>query len=231
MKNFLILILCVLISYTALAHNETTSLDSAVHIPFEEDQLRLGNRFKPYWFLSGSVGGQIYYGDHNRRMAFGDRLTPFFAVRGGYWFDQDFGARVGINGFSVNGLTQNGSHLASDEWYEQAHRLKRQKINYFHVSGDVMYRILNLFEGNRRNRQYELLPYLGVGVMVATSEPKARNMSISVGINNAFHINKTWDVTFDIRAVATGDGFDGERGGLRGEGTLSTSIGLVYNIK
>ena len=44
------------------------------------------NRFGSNWFLGAGVGAQIYFGDHDKQMRFGDRLTPNFEVNFGKWF-------------------------------------------------------------------------------------------------------------------------------------------------
>ena len=48
----------------------------------------------------------IYLGDHDKQMKFTERLTPFYSFNLGKWFSPGIGARVGVSGFKVKGLTQ-----------------------------------------------------------------------------------------------------------------------------
>lgn len=228
MKKIFTLLFCTAMSALVWANEPRTDADGARN-PFGEQPGRRGY-FTPHWFLSAGVGGQIYFGDHNGKMSFGDRLTPAFELRGGYWFNRNLAARIGINGFSAKGLTQNGSHLDGDGWYDQEQGLRKQKIEYFQVGADVLYQALNLFGGYKPDRAYELLPYLGVGMVVATSEPTTSSFGASAGVYNVFRIDQTWGLTLDVRGTIVSDKFDGEPGGSKGEGILNATVGVVYNL-
>ena len=68
------------------------------------------NRFWDNWFISMGGGAQVYFGDHNRQMSFGDRLSPALDIAVGKWFTPGIGVRVMYSGLSLKGATQNNIH-------------------------------------------------------------------------------------------------------------------------
>ncbi len=53
------------------------SVDEAmVAESYSETITEMKTDFKSNWFISAGVGGQIFFGDHDRQASFGDRLSP-----------------------------------------------------------------------------------------------------------------------------------------------------------
>ena len=44
------------------------------------------NRFGANWFISGGVGGQMYFGDNDGKADFGKRIAPALDIAVGKWF-------------------------------------------------------------------------------------------------------------------------------------------------
>ena len=44
------------------------------------------NRFWSNWFISVGGGAQTYFGDHNKQLKLGDRLSPALDIAVGKWF-------------------------------------------------------------------------------------------------------------------------------------------------
>ena len=44
------------------------------------------NRFGANWFISGGVGGQMYFGDNDGKADFGKRIAPALDIAVGKWY-------------------------------------------------------------------------------------------------------------------------------------------------
>ncbi|WP_293940039.1 hypothetical protein [Sphingobacterium sp. UBA5996] len=105
-RRVTILSLCLLGSFNAIqAQSLATKQDTSITL--DTDKYRVGtNRFGDNFFINVGAGAQIYLGDHDKQMKFTERLTPFYSFNLGKWFSPGIGARVGVSGFKVKGLTQ-----------------------------------------------------------------------------------------------------------------------------
>lgn len=213
----------------AFANDAITPADSSATEGAHQFQRRF-DRFTNFWFAGIGIGAQTFFGDHNRQTAFTRRISPVFEARVGNWFSPNIGARVGINGFKLNGLTQNGSH-STGEVYRASDGLEKQEISYYNISLDVMFNFMNIFEGYSESHPYQLIPYVGLGFTAATSEPSSNNVGYNVGVYNTLRLNRNFDLTFDLRGTLVNDRFDGETGGRGGEGIVTGAFGIVYNFR
>ncbi len=187
-----------------------------------------GSGIKENWFIGAGVGGQFFYGDHNRQMDFLDRIVPAFELHGGKWFTSGLGLRLGLNGLKNRGLTQNGSH-STGEVYDASKWLDVQEFNYIHVHGDVMFDIMNMIEGYDY-QTWHPIPYVGLGLMATWEQPRSRAISASLGVFNTIYLNEFIDLTVDVRGSMVEDRFDGELGGRKDEGMLTAAVGIIYKI-
>jgi len=188
------------------------------------------NLFWDNWFIGAGAGAQIYFGDHNRQMDFGDRLTPNFELYLGKWFSPGIGVRAGVAGLKAVGATQNQSY-ATGEIYDASQNLEKQEYKYYHIHTDVLFNLTNIFSGYQKDRFYTVSPYAGLGWIQITDEPKDDDVTASVGVFNTFRLGKAVDLTLDVRGSAVKDRLDGEEGGRKGEGILAASVGLVYKFE
>ncbi|EFK56701.1 hypothetical protein ACFU8T_09090 [Sphingobacterium spiritivorum] len=193
-------------------------------------QQRKNSPFYNPWFAGAGVGGQIYFGDHNKQLPFGKRITPNFDLYAGKWINANTGIRAGINGFQIKGLTQNGSH-STGEVYNAAERLQKQEFKYLYAHADILVNMNNVIDGYDNERIYSFVPYAGIGIMMTANEPKATKISPNLGVLNTFVLTENLHFTADVRGNFVGDSFDGEVGGRRGEGTLTVSLGVSYTFK
>lgn len=198
-------------------------------IPTGKKQYGLNVLFRPSWFASVGAGAQVYYGDHNKQLSYGKRITPSFEVAAGNWFTGSFGVRVGLSGFKVKGLTQNGSH-STGEVFDASRSLEHQTFNSLYAHSDLLFNWTNDAYGYRKNRVYHLIPYAGVGVAIGLDKPTATYISPNVGVLQTFRINDKLAFNIDVRGNLLGDGFDGEKGGRKFEGMAVTQVGLTYNF-
>lgn len=218
-----------------LATQESISIHVDTLVQESSDKYQvITNKFWDNWFIGAGAGAQLYFGDFNREMKFGDRFTPAYAFYLGKSFTPVIAVRAGVSGLKVKGLTRNGAHATGERYRDLQSDgiwLQKQELEYYHIHGDVLFNLMNVFGGYRESRFYTLSPYLGLGWMIAHKEPKAKEVSANVGFFNSFRLGQAVDLTLDIRGSMVNDRFDGETGGRKQEGLLSTTLGLVYKFK
>lgn len=187
------------------------------------------NGFWSDWFISVGGGAQMYFGDHNKQMSFGDRLSPAFDVAVGKWFTPGIGARLVYSGLSINGATQNGSH-SNGKVYDASQKLYEQHFNMMNLHGDVLFNLSNLLCGYDEQRFYSLTPYMGLGWMATWDKPSAREVSANLGLLNSFRLSPVFDLNLDVCTSVVNDRFDGEQGGRQEEGLLAVTFGVTYKF-
>ena len=191
------------------------------------------NKFWSNWFITAGGGVQLYFGDHDKQVDFGKRLSPAVDISVGKWFTPGIGVRFAYSGLWYKGATQNGIHSTGEEVPGKGgygYWLDKQKFNYFSFRGDVMFNLTNLFCGYKEDRVYNCSPYVGIGVIHTSDAPKETSVTGHFGILNTFRLNSALDFNVDLRSTFLSDDFDGEPGG-RGEGMLSATIGFTYKFK
>ena len=210
-------------------------------VEYSKDKYKVEtNRFWSNWFVSVAGGAQVYFGDHDNRASFGDRLAPALDVNIGKWFTPGIGVRFGYNGLSLKGATK----WDSDPNYPSAHGtgdpvdgggaphyLQKSKFNYYNLHLDAMFNLSNLLCGYNEKRVYNITAYGGLGVMKVTDEPKQTEIAGHFGLLNSFRLCSTLDLNLDLRGTLVSDRFDGEDGGRGGEGLFAATIGLTYKFK
>ncbi|MFZ4861683.1 OmpA family protein [Sphingobacterium sp. Mn56C] len=201
--------------------------------PIRKSGSVLNNGFWSNWFIAAGAGGQLYFGDHNKQMKFKDRLALNYEGHIGKWFSPAIGTRLGVNGFKVKGLTQNGAYSTGVPYADlpwDGYWLYNQEFNYYNLHADVLFNLSNILGGYKANRIYNLSPYAGIGMLVNTGSPKQHEPSINIGLQNTFQLAKQFALYVDVRGAYVKDRFDGEVGGREGEGPLSASIGFIYKL-
>lgn len=191
------------------------------------------NRFQDNWFISLGGGAQMYFGDHDRQMSLGDRLSPALDIAVGKWFTPDVGVRVMYSGLSIKGATQGGPHSNGKPISgkpQTGYWLTEQKFDFFNLHGDVMFNLSNLLCGYNENRFWNCSPYIGLGWMRTWEDPSSNEVSANLGILNSFRISSAFDLNVDVRGVMVNDRFDGEVGGRKEEGLLSATVGITYKF-
>lgn len=234
MNKFLFLLACGLFMQGLTKAQTDPTIKRDTTITYNDDKYSVfTNRFFDNWYVTGGAGFQVYFGDHNKQMKFSEKLTPNYEINIGKWFTPGVGVRLGVNGFKIKGVTQNGAH-STGERYDgkpwEGYWLYNKEFNYYHLHGDVLFNLSNILAGYKENRFYTISPYVGLGWMVSTDEPIEREISANLGVFNTFRLSNAFDLTLDVRGGMVNDRFDGEIGGRRNEGILSTHIGVAYKF-
>lgn len=111
-----------------------------------------------------------------------------------------------------------------------------QKFSFGDVRMDAMLNLCNAFHGYKaEGRFWNPSLYAGLGFAWTYDEPgngksRSHEISASIGTSNDFRLSDAWAINLDVRGMFVNDRFDGEMGHRWGEGVLSATIGLTYNI-
>lgn len=237
MKNLLTLCSALCLAVNAFGQSNTISRDTTVAYDDSRHHV-VTNSFWDNWFIGVAGGGNIFFGDHDKQMKFGDRIAPSFDVNIGKAFTPSLSARVGFTHYKVNGLTQNFSSVkpshSTGERYDkiawEGYWLEKQEFKFYNLHADVMFNIVNAIGGYRENRFYTVSPYLSLGWAVVKDAPKEKEVTAGIGLYNAFRITKGLDLTLDIRGAMANDRLDGEVGNRHQDGVLSAMLGLTFKL-
>ncbi len=207
--------------------------DTTVNVEYSTDKYKVEtNRFWSNWVISAGGGVQVFFGDHDKQLPFGQRISPALDISIGKWFSPSIGARFGYSGWKINGATRWGmAHSTGEQVDGWGDGLYRSKLNYYNFHLDAMFNFSNIISGYKEERFYNCIPYAGVGLMRATQDPKRTEVSGQIGVLNTFRLSSGWDLNLDVRGTWVPDQFDGEAGGRTGEGLLTATIGVTYKIK
>lgn len=216
------------------------------------------NRFWNNWFISANGGAQVFLGDLDKYMKFGDRVVPAIDVTIGKWFTPSIGVGVSYSGFKVKGAYNDA--LLGQRWrtndlaslrktYPGGGTLYEQNASFFDFHADVLFNISNMLCGYNPKRFYNFIPTLGAGYFHSYDHDgdKANYLSFHAGIINKFRLSSRWDLDLTIRGTIFDDGVDGEVSGkqvsanqtwtpgdekknIDFDGFAGVTLGLTYRI-
>ena len=236
-KKIFLTALCALALCPAFAQTS----DTEEKVEYSTDKYKVEtNRFWDNWFISVGAGGQVYFGDHDKQIDFGDRIAPALDIAIGKWFTPGIGVRFMYSGLKSKGATRDdwecdithgtGKHVPG--WAGvPGDDLQYSKYKMGNLHADVLFNVLNLFGGYNENRKWDLSPYAGLGWARVYDSPSSKEVSANLGILTSWHFCDALALNLDVRGMFVNDRFDGEGGGRFGEGNLSATIGLTYKFK
>lgn len=236
-KKIFLTALCAVALCPAFAQTS----DTKEKVEYSTDKYKVEtNRFWDNWFISVGAGGQVYFGDHDKQIDFGDRIAPALDIAIGKWFTPGIGIRFMYSGLKSKGATRDdwecdithgtGEHVPG--WAGvPGDDLQYSKYKMSNLHADVLFNVLNLFGGYNENRKWDLSPYAGLGWARVYDSPSSKEVSANLGILTSWHFCDVLALNLDVRGMFVNDRFDGEGGGRFGEGNLSATIGLTYKFK
>lgn len=230
-KNVFLFFIFSLLSFGTYAQTSgSPQIERDTVVIVDENKFRVTtNPFWENWFIGAAAGGEMYFGDHNKQMKFGERIGTAFSLSAGKWFTPVIGARLlGYYG-QVKGATQNHSY-STGEVYDASQQLEKQKFSYYQARADVMFDFMSLFAGYNENRVYALVPYVGLGFSGITDNPKRTEVTATGGFLNRFSVSKAVDLTLEVQGTLFDDAFDGELGGRKKEGAVAAMVGVAYKF-
>lgn len=215
------------------AATDTIASETVVAEEIVSEEVKVPSPGKCNWFVSAGAGPQVYFGDHDRQRKFGERIAPALDIAVGKWITPGIGLRLMYSGLYAKGATQNGVYqsggpISGKPWH--GYWLNESKFDFMNLHVDVMFDLCNLIGGYNPERVYSCIPYGGVGFAHVWNKPHNQSITGVLGVLNAFHISKAFDINADLRATAFNDNFDGSEGESKFEGLLTLSLGVTYKF-
>lgn len=187
------------------------------------------NKFWNNCFISVGGGAQVYIGDGDNQGSFGKRIAPALDVAIGKWFTPGLGLRFEYSGLQAKAFGYTPGDYATGA--KDSKGVYKQKWNMAHFHGDVLFNVSNMFCGYNETRVYNLIPYIGFGVMHSWDKPKTNELAATVGLINRFRLSSALDLNLEAKGTLVNDRFDSEIGGKGKEGLASVTLGLTYRFK
>ncbi len=201
--------------------------------------------YKGDFFVGIGGGAAVYFGEHDRQMAFNHRLSPAMDVYAGKWLLPWLGIRVAYSGGRAFGLT----NADTDKVFSTGNQYPKQvgskgifwqEFDYFGVRADAMFNVTSIIGGNNPDRFYDISPYVGFGVHKVYNTPlKETCVGVALGLFNTFRVSKSIDIVLDVHGTAVPEKFEHETGTRPGvkpngiysfDGILTAALGVAYNF-
>jgi len=226
---------------------------------YETDKLQLNKR-RDNWYLGLGLGGQVYHGESDWRMRFGDLLTPTFDLSIGKWFTPAIAVDVTFtpaifNGIYYKHINSQGQeefvseeHFGTSESYSPRNPLQggynyyKQRGTYMNLYARVVFDGMTVLKGYDPNRKFTFMPFIGAGWLQGLgSKEEARteacrakyacSPTFNGGIILDLKVSEAWSLNMTARAALTGDNFDGEHTyNNPDEGYGGLTFGATYRI-
>jgi outer membrane protein OmpA-like peptidoglycan-associated protein len=219
MKKFLMVLALASVSVAGMAQNETPELKYSVAT----------NSFWSNWFISADVMYGAFYSNEEKGNDF--KKSPFTdyrrnlgaSVAVGKWFTPGLGLRTKFQGIW-------GKHVLTDNADDNA-------IKFWNLQEQVLFNLSNLFCGYSETRVWNLIPYVGVGVLRNCSDNEYTHGG-SIGLLNTWKIGKKVMLNFDLGMNISDDDYANANGGHGGYGHsiastdryFSAEVGLTFNL-
>ena len=220
----------------------------------EQDTVRQKDIFMPILFfdnlsIEGAVGTQILFSKDANNLKFNERLTPSFSLAVGKWFSPFWGARLQLDGFSLNGFStvdgiyiadpQTGSIYGNNDPVRDYVTIRpdgsyRHFIRYSNMQVDFRVSLFNLIYGYNEQNRWDIIPSAGIGYMRVLDYkgvPKSNTISTSFEVMGKYQFSSNLDINAKLHITVLPDRFDGRIAGNNYESYSSASIGVTYYFK
>lgn len=186
------------------------------------------NSFWDNWFIGAGAAANIYFGEHDSKADFMDRLTVAPAFQFGTWFSPYYGMRIkGTGGFTNLHTFNDDANLMSRNKYVSA------EINF-------MWDVTNYLMNYNSKRVYSFIPYIGAGWAYGwdyKNQPESflghyqrHSATVDGGLINRFRFNERLALDVELSGKLLRSDFD-QRVGKREYDVLgSVSANLIYTF-
>ena len=160
------------------------------------------NGFWSNWFLSANISGKSFYSDEENDITPKVSGSPFSSFRTnigisvsvGKWFTPGIGLRTKVTGIW-------GKNVLSDDAATNA-------IKYWNIQEQLLFNLNNLIKGYNEKRLWNIIPYMGVGLLRNCSDNEFAH-GASVGVINIWKLNRRFDLNVDLGFYISDDDIDG----------------------
>ena len=207
----------------------TTLLLSATAALAQEKQYKV-NALWDNFFISGAGGISILTEDN--QPFFNGRVKGDFDFTLGKWFSPWFGFRAGYQGGILSEYVKEPRHRLTAPVDFKGKMTNELSLRYGYVHTDFLWNFSNTVSSYSRDRIYEFIPYIHMGVFNArdiTDNPYKREFAAGLGIINNFRINDAFSIFVDLRTSFI-NGRSVKRPYTGGALQTTANAGLTYNI-
>lgn len=222
---------------------ETTTKTETVGLEYHTEHQ---SSLRANWYIQGSLGGSVLFGEDDVVMSFGDRIKPGFSLMFGNQFNPIVGGRFGIGGNRLIGWNDNnGGYYPNHDIDPRKIYLESkgvdtsngydQDIRYYFLNADLMINMTNLFSKDRKSfKRWDLETYIGIAILSTVERKGIDNINTfggRFGISTTYNINERLGINFDINSTITGSSFDGHDGESSDAHAIgSAMLGLKWKI-
>ena len=222
-RHVLFLLFCSLISATyAQDYSNRGDGNKIIKGPYET------NSFFDNWFIGAGAGLNIYHGNSDRHYDIKNRISEALDISIGKWITPSIGFRLQYSGLRVNGAASYDSDYAvsnlGDGYYAE-------KFNIMNLHSDVMWNLSNALSGYRKDRRYNIIPYVGIGWARSWNSSNHRNeYATSIGVLNTIRLTDNLDLTIEGRHMITSNRLDRANCGSKHDAMTSLTVGISFKF-
>lgn len=237
MKKSLIALACALF----IGQGMVAQSSQEVTYVSDPSQGYLFNQFKDNWFVTGEIGGGIFFSPNDSYRDWQDRFTPAASIYVGKWFSPLLGLRLGVNWSKVKGLSdvEGFGNLYDEPLVDGKYK---QKFVHIGPVFDAMLNVTNWVCGYKPGRFYNLTVYGGGGAYWTLAREYDENnnsssyknchdriLALRAGVINSFNLSKHVQLSLDVRFNAL-DNHRDEDGGHWNKTSynLQAFVGVTY---
>lgn len=189
----------------------------------------LTNRFQDNWFISLGGGATLYEGEEDNKGDLGKRLAPAYDLSIGKWVTPAVGLRLQYAGGEAKGFSSFKSPFSKSGSQNDGYYKERFSTNALHA--DLLWNASNAIAGYNPKRVWNLIPYVGFGVMRTGGNGITNDEYAAVGgLLNTFRLSNRIDLQLEARQFILRDNQNEVVCGYKREGMTSVTIGLTIKI-
>ncbi len=246
MKKFVILSLLLAVSFSTYAQQirvKKTTKTESVNVDYKT---RYKASFFDNWYVQGSFGGAMLFGEDDSALSFGDRVRPGFSFAAGKQFTPIFGVRIGVEGNRLRGWNDNnGGNYPNHDTDPRKEYLDKlgvntangydQDIKYYSLNADFMVDITNIFANDKQEfKRWNAEIYAGISAISTIERKGIEDRTLfagRVGASATYNINKRLGINLDLGTTATSATFDGhDNEGSEVDYICTAKLGLKWKI-
>ena len=224
-KVFMIMAVAIMCS-PVFAQDETVIEIENVKGPY------VTNGFWDNWFVSAGGGVQVYFGSDDSHGSLGKRFAPALDISAGKWITPSVGVRMQYSGLKAKGWSHGLSPYS--EGKADAKGFYKEKFNTMNVHGDFLWNISNAIGGERVDRFWNFVPYVGFGLARSEGNGTSKNeLAANAGLLHNLRISDAVDVSIDMRTMFVNQRFAHSNGsdGVNVMATVTAGITYKFNTR
>lgn len=220
-KKIIILSLCLLISFGALAQSKRRQASK----PTED---YLVGRFEDNLFFSLGLGAQTYITEYYNIGAITDHFSPEIDLSLGKWFSPVLGLRLQASTSNARGYNLlNTPYIDPSQIVDDVYKMDFRYLN-LHI--DILFNLHSQFFDYNPNRFYELIPCFGMGWFAIIKDHIVDNeYAANAGIINQFRVSDRLNINLEFKALFIRSAIDGNNAS-RLSIPASAIIGVSYKF-